>query len=421
VDADGGAVTPAVASLLALLLVVAVSLTARLNVGVLAIALAWGVAAWLAGWKPEQVMAAFPASLFLTLLGVSLLFGVAQGNGTMEAVTRAGVRLVGGSAAWLPPLFFALACVLSTAGPGAISTVALLAPLAMPMAHQAGVPMLLMALMVGNGANAGNLSPVGAVGALVHELMARIDLAGHGWAVWGTNFVAHALVAGVAWLLFGGRQLRHAARVPLPAAEPLHWRHRLTLGVLAAWVLGVLVAGLSPGLSAFAAVAVLVLAGGAEDKGLFAPVPWAVLTMVCGVSVLVGVLEKTGGMELFSAFLAKLATPATVNGVLAGITGLLSTYSSTSGVVYPTFLPAIPGMVAKLGGGDPLQMALSVNVGAALVDVSPLSTLGALCIAAVPAGEDTRRVFRGLLLWGFAMAGVAALFAQWAVPLLAGW
>jgi Na+/H+ antiporter NhaD/arsenite permease-like protein len=272
---------------------------------------------------------------------------------------------------------------------------------------------------VGNGANAGNLSPISAIGALVQQLMARIDLAGHDWVVWATNFVAHALVAVVAWLLFGGRSLRRAARVPVPAAEPLHWRHGLTLGVLALWVLGVLVSKLPPGLSAFAAVTVLVLAGAAQDTQLFAPVPWAVLTMVCGVSVLVGVLEKTGGMELFSALLARLSTPATVNGVLAGVTGLLSTYSSTSGVVYPAFLPAIPGMVERLGGGDPLQMALSVNVGSAIVDVSPLSTLGALCIAAVPTGHDTKRLFRALLLWGFAMVLVGAAFAQWVVPLLA--
>jgi hypothetical protein len=107
-----------------------------------------------------------------------------------------------------------------------------------------------------------------------------------------------------------------------------------------------------------------------------------------------------------------------VNGVIAGITGLLSTYSSTSGVVYPAFLPAVPGLVAKLGGGDALQIAISINVGAALVDVSPLSTIGALCIAAVPAGYDTKPLFRQLLLWGFAMTVVGAAFCQWMVPIL---
>jgi hypothetical protein len=92
---------------------------------------------------------------------------------------------------------------------------------------------------------------------------------------------------------------------------------------------------------------------------------------------------------------------------------MISTYSSTSGVVYPAFLPAVPGLVQKLGGGDPLQVALSINVGAAIVDVSPLSTIGALCIAGLPDGAgDTKKLFRQLLMWGFSMTIAGALFCQ---------
>ena len=139
--------------------------------------------------------------------------------------------------------------------------------------------------------------------------------------------------------------------------------------------------------------------------------------MVCGVSVLIGVLEQTGGMTLFSDLLARIATPASVNGVIAFVTGTISTYSSTSGVVYPTFLPTVSDVVARLGGGNALEVALSINVGAALVDVSPLSTLGALCIAALPKGGDEKRLFRQLLLWGTAMTVVGALFCQFCI----GW
>ena len=64
--------SPALLSLLALLLVVAASLTSRVNVGVLAVALAWGIATFAADWKVDQLMAVFPSSLFLTLLGVTL-------------------------------------------------------------------------------------------------------------------------------------------------------------------------------------------------------------------------------------------------------------------------------------------------------------------------------------------------------------
>ena len=99
---------------------------------------------------------------------------------------------------------------------------------------------------------------------------------------------------------------------------------------------------------------------------------------------------------------------------MAFVTGVISTYSSTSGVVYPAFLPTVPGLVEQLGGGDPLEISLSINVGAALVDVSPLSTLGALSIAALPAAskEDPSVLFRRMLLWGFSMTVVGALFCQ---------
>src|SRR6185295_1143350 len=111
--------------------------------------------------------------------------------------------------------------------------------------------------------------------------------------------------------------------------------------------------------------------------------------------------------------LAHIATPGTAKGVMAFVTGIISTYSSTSGVVYPTFLPAVPGLVQQMGGGNPLEIAYSINVGAALVDVSPLSTLGALCIAAAaPLGGDPRSMFRIMLLWGFSMCVVGAIFCQ---------
>jgi hypothetical protein len=74
--------------------------------------------------------------------------------------------------------------------------------------------------------------------------------------------------------------------------------------------------------------------------------------MGCGVSVLIGVLEKTGGMDLFTSLLARLAPPSSINGVIAFVTGAISTYSSTSGVVMPVFLPTIPSPVGRLGGGD---------------------------------------------------------------------
>ena len=131
--------------------------------------------------------------------------------------------------------------------------------------------------------------------------------------------------------------------------------------------------------------------------------------MVCGVSVLIAILESTGGMDLFTTLLARVSTPENVTGVIALVTGALSAYSSSSGVVMPAFIPTVPGLIANMGGGDPIAIISAINVGSHVVDVSPLSTLGAMCIANAACHEDRNRLFRRLLLYGVSMAVVGAL------------
>jgi di/tricarboxylate transporter len=137
--------------------------------------------------------------------------------------------------------------------------------------------------------------------------------------------------------------------------------------------------------------------------------PWRVIMMVCGVTVLISLLDKTGGLDLFTRILASLSTKESVTAVVAASTGFISIYSSTSGVVLPAMLPTVPGLVEQLGGGDALAIASSMNIGGHLVDVSPLSTLGALCMAAAAAGTDMRKMFNQLMAWGLAMTVVGGL------------
>ncbi|MEO7513905.1 MAG: SLC13 family permease, partial [Gemmatimonadaceae bacterium] len=276
-------------------------------------------------------------------------------------------------------------------------------------------------LMVANGANAGNLSPISSVGVIANDAMAKVGLGGNEWRVWAANLVAHALVALVAYLALGGARLARgtmAGDVEQAALgnEPLNRMQRLTIVVILAWIAGVIFLKLNLGLSAFAAATALFIMGAADDGPAIRKVPWGVIIMVSGVTLLISLLEKTGGMDLFTTMLARLATPWSVNGVIAFVTGAISSYSSTSGVVLPAFLPTVPTLVEKIGGGDPLAVALSINVGSALVDVSPLSTLGALCVAAVVDPDAASVLFKQLLAWGLSMTIVGAVLCQ----LLAG-
>jgi Na+/H+ antiporter NhaD/arsenite permease-like protein len=410
-------VNPAILSLAALLVAIALSMATKLNVGVAAMAFAWLIATFAAGWNAEKVAAGFPAPLFLTLTGVTLLFALAETNGTLDRLAHRAVGLARGQARLLPLLLFVAAFALSAVGPGAIIAVALLIPMAMPVATRAGVPRFLTALAVANGANAGNLSPISTIGIVANDKMALAGIGGHGAKVMIANLVAHVVVTAVAYVALGGWRLASvapdASSAAAPRFEPRHWA---TIAVIATWIAGVIAFQLHVGLAAFLAAALLILMAIADETAAMQRVPWGVIVMVCGVTVLIYVLEKTGGMELFTTMLARLATPATLNGTVAFVTGLISSWSSTSGVVLPTFLPTVPGLVQKVGGGDPLAVALSINVGSAMVDVSPLSTLGALCVATVADPAEARTLFRQLLLWGLSMSVVGALLCQ----LLAG-
>lgn len=413
----------ALASLLALILAIVLSMFSRLNVGLIAIALAWLIGVYLAGMKPEAVMAGFPATLFLMLTGVTLLFACAEINGTLERLAHRAVGLVRGNNRMLPVLYFLIAMVLSSVGPGAISAVALVIPLAMAIGERAGVPHFLTALMVANGANAGNLSPISALGVIANTKMGEGGMGGHPGKVWFANFIAHALVAAVAYGWLGRKITTPSGETSFaPAAEPSLTRAQLvTIGLTLAWILGVLVFQLHVGLSAFAAVTVLILLRATDETQAMKKVPWSVIVMVSGVSLLIAILEKTGGMEQFTALIARIASPTTINGIIAFLTGGISTYSSTSGVVLPAFLPIASKLAQQIGGGDPLAIALSINVGSSIVDVSPLSTLGALCIATVSDPTESKVLFGQLLIWGLTMTVVGALFCQLCVGFIARW
>ncbi|MEI7613840.1 MAG: C4-dicarboxylate ABC transporter, partial [Betaproteobacteria bacterium] len=73
----------AIMSIVALLIVVIIScIDDDLNVGFLAIGFAIIVAGVWGGTSGAKVMGYFPTSLFMILVGVTFMFGMAQTNGT---------------------------------------------------------------------------------------------------------------------------------------------------------------------------------------------------------------------------------------------------------------------------------------------------------------------------------------------------
>jgi hypothetical protein len=273
-----------------------------------------------------------------------------------------------------------------------------------------------MAIRIGNGANAGALSPFAPTGIIVNGLMARNQLPGLELQTYLYNLAAHALVAFSGYAIFGGLKLfgqrdgtEGDTAVAADGADDRAFtrRHWITIAVIATLIVSVIFAQINVGMGAFLGAVILVLTRSADDGEAIKRMPWRVIVMVCGVTVLISLVERAQGIDLLVGLVARIASAQTVTFVVALLTGVVSVYSSTSGVVLPAFLPMVPGLAAALPGASAIAIASSMNIGGHLVDVSPLSTIGALCLAGAPA-EDSRALFNRLLAWGMSMCVIGA-------------
>ena len=364
--------------------------------------------------------AGFPSSLFLTLTGVTLLFALAETNGTLDRLAHRAVGLARGQARLLPVLLFVVAFALSSVGPGAIIAVALLIPMAM-----AGLDARRRAALphrAGGGERRQRRQPVADQRHRHHrqhqdgrgrhrrprdegvDRQLRGAPAGDGGR---PTSIARRLAA----------RPRAAATTSADDAPRFETRHWLTIAVIGAWIAGVIAFQLNVGLAAFLAASLLVLMAIADETAAMKRVPWSVIVMVCGVTVLIGGAREDrrhGALHRDAGAPGDAGHAERHDRVRDRADLELEQHVRRRAAHLPA--DGAGPRRSSVGGGDPLAVALSINVGSAMVDVSPLSTLGALCVATVADPAEARTLFRQLLLWGLSMSVVGALLCQ----LLAG-
>ncbi len=434
--------TAAMMSIIALVILVGIScVNEDLNVGFLGIGFAIIVGGIWGGMTGAKVMGSFPLSLFMILTGVTFLFGMAQTNGTMEKLTSYSVRLCKGNTALVPLIVYVLTTFVTTIGPGNIAGCALMAPVAMAIAARVGMPAFLMTLIVVGAANGAAFSPFAPTGIISNGIIAKMApglgiapeaLNGLAWKIHFNSEIAQGFVNIGGFFILGGwawitKQRGAALDIDelAPKPEPFDKHQLLTLAMVAVLIILVVLPGL-PGMKglfpksvlnmlsnvgsvAFVLSCVLMLTGSGDSKAAVKVMPWGVMMMVCGVSVLIDVMDKAGGLNALIKIIGTVSGPTTINFWLGLVPGAISAYSSSSGVVMPMFLPMVPGLIKEVGGGNPVALISSINIGAHLVDTSPLSTLGALCIASAGEHEDKAKLFRNLLIWGMSMSVVGGV------------
>ena len=406
-------------SLLVLCATLAIAFIFKLNSGLVSIAVSL-ILSLIVGVPEKSLISSFNNSLFLMLLGVMYLFSIAQENKTLELLSKRIFDLCKGNTKALPVVIFLVAAVISSLGPGLISVTALVSVLIVALAKEINTPAIRLIPFGLLGAFAGGLSPIAPTGIVAINVSGEYGITGVGASVpWKMALTCCIYAIFLYFFVFKWHKQKKVTAVsPESAATPAFSAQQImTLaGILVVAVVSS-VFKINVGLVSFAVAVILTLFKAADESAALKKVPWSTLVMITGVGILISLVTELGGIDLLSATLSKLSTTKTVAMIMSLLSGVMSWVSSASGVVMPTLIPTVPDLVQSVPQANAVELVNSISIGANMAAISPLSSCGALMLAAYTSStsvslKDRNKMFLQLFALsagGVALAGICAL------------
>lgn len=401
----------ALLSLVFLLIAIFLGFFRKMNTGLLSIAFAL-VLGRLAGIADAEIIKGFNASLFLMLLGVTYLFSLAQLNGTLDLLAQKVIALAGKRIYLIPIIIYVFSTILAAIGPGTVPTMAIMMVFSMALAAEMKISPVLLATLTALGATGGGVSPLAATGIIGINLCAEFGLTGIEKEFLLNGILASTIYAVIVYILLGGYKLKAQAEGTAKAIAAFNYKQLLTLAGIAAMVLLVMVWRINVGLVSFAVAAVLSFLRVSDEAKALKHIPWGTLLLITGVGVLMQLIIDLGGIDVLSSILVSVMSERTAAAVMGMTAGIMSWFSSTSGVVMPTLIPTIPHVAQQLGGVNQLELASTITMVANTASISPLSTGGALALAAyASAASDGQKHQQQLFvrMFGVSALGVSVL------------
>ena len=400
----------------------------KTNVGIVSLGLSLALGK-IGGMSTGEIYSGFPYKLFLTLLGTMFFFSLLQENGTLQKVSEWLTGLCGNKIFLVPILIYIISFLLSAAGPGAISVQTVMVLFAVPMALHMGINPILMGAMAILGAVGGTASPIALTGIIVDGLLADMGITGQGIPIFIGVSIANLACAIVTYIVFRGRKVQAPAAgtadgtVPQPQKEKVTFEKKQILSTLMLLVMVIMVVGFSYdiGLVCLTLAFIMIVFRLGDEKKSLKLIPWGTLILIIGVSVLMNITQKLGGIDLLADMLASMMNKTTAAPLMGMTGGIMSWFSSANGVVFPTLIPAVPSIAEQVGGASLLQMVVAIVCSATVAGISPLSTGGSLVLASYAQETDADEKAQSeifIRLFGLSALCVATVFIMTLAGLL---
>lgn len=405
--------TPQTLSLVLLLVVLVLAIWKKVNIGTLSLGASL-VLVLAAGVPTDDIYKAFPASLVVLIIGVSLMFSHLDISGAIGWVIDGAFRLVGGRKGLIPWVGFALGGFLSTVGIFSTGPVAILVPLIAFISVKYRGTYLINALGVIMGAIGLGMSPLNPTGATIRELAADAGVTYSGWALWLVTLIVTAVVLGALQVIFSMLTRRGKLLVEPQAAQVESGRETgrrventpyavASLVGLTLFVLCVVAFKLDVGLTSMAVAAILQLIFRPTQKAMFDKVPWGAVLLIGGLLTYLGLLRSVGTIDSIQHAMGGAGSGVLVLFALAYLTALLCNVESSALGVLSMTMPLVFGFFADSPAIFWIVVAVAIPSG--LMVMNPIHIAGTLVVGNA---EEERQndVFRAFLTTSLGLTAV---------------
>ena len=379
-----------IGSLVLLFFVIFLGMMTKKNVGIIGFLAAYVYGTFVTGMKAKEIYAGgFPTTVFFLIMASTFLFGIANHNGTSEVLAKNVSFVARGNNKLIPWMFFAAGAILAGVG-GSMLILVVIMPIAYSTCLSRHLDVTMTSIIVLAGGMIGGLSPI-TLNGIVANTLAIQNGVDHYMPIWGAYSFSIFLMAFLAYLFFKGWKVPNTE--PDKDFTPFHKAQVVTVICIILVCLATIFFKQNIGLVCLAFAAILILFNYCDQKVAIAAVPWGTLMLITGMSMLLHVVDKSGGITFLTKMLSGIITTSTAQPIMIALGGLMGAVSSGTGVVMPTLIP----LAAKLAAANPdlnaISLMLGVIVGTNGVVLSPFSTVGALACGCAPDGVDVNKLY----------------------------
>ncbi len=404
-------------SLILLILAIIIGFFCKTNVGLISLCFAL-ILSKIAGISAVTVLKGFNPNLFITLMGVSLLFSILNNNGTIKLLAQKIVSLAGKNNYLIPIAIYLIGLLLTTIGPGSLPILAIMPAFAIPIAKAHGYNPLMLSMIGCAGCFSGRLSTITPEGILTYDYLLKYGIPSDVAVkpMYTAEVITGALLAIIIFLFYKGYKVDVPTEEQKEEVQEFNPKQILSLMGLIVMAVLVIAFRYHVGLTCFAVSAILITLHVGNEMESMRSIPWGVLLMISGVSTLMGLVIDTGGIKILTHILSTIMNQRTAPAVMAATAGLMSLFSSALGVVFPTLFPTV-GEIGQSVGVSPLELMSMVFIGGTITGYSPISTTGGLIIATMMSMKDSgykgtqMDLFIELTVWAVAILVLLTIVA----------